>query len=273
MVNVNYKLSKQAVLLLLLASLVIVFLAGCATQEAAMDADSPGGAKIITGITTMDADDSFNVIVQGNQQLTYTSVKQPFPLAVILYFPDTTLENIAPTTPADSDTVSSITATQLASNGKTARIEIALKHDAAYEVARETDGLMIAFTKSTTAMPAAVSETPPAPVAAASAPAAEQTVSSTPEPTPAAATSAAPVTASAQPSSSEFTGPAWINRIDFASEDAGKSSVIIGTTIPVQYELVKVEDKLLRLELMNTNIPDYRKRPLITTSHGVFLSS
>ena len=269
MVNVNYKLSKQAVLLLLLASLVIVFLAGCATQETAKDTDASGGAKLITGITTTDADDAFNVVVQGNQQLTYTSVKQPFPLAVILYFPDTTLENIAPTMATDSDTVSSITATQLASNGKTARIEIALKHDAAYEVARDTDGLQIAFTKTTTAMPAAVAATPTESVEPASAPAVEPPAqsapeTSAPEPTPAAMTST-PAAASGTPAASGFAGPAWINRIDFASEDAGKSSIIIGTTIPIQYELVKVEDKLLRLELMNTNIPEYRKRPLITT--------
>ena len=264
----NFKLRKQAVLLLFLASLVMTLVAGCATQQAAKDTDQSGGPKLITAITTMDDDETFNVIVQGNRQLTYTSVKQPFPLAVILYFPETALENILPTMATDSETVSSIAATQLTSNGQTVRIEIALKQDTAYEVAREASGLKIAFIK--TSAPPVIAETPGAQAETASATMTNDSnpgsnaASSGPAATSAAMTSAAPM-ASSQPAQSEYMGPAWVNRIDFASEDAGRSSIIIGTTIPVAYELVKVEDKLLRLELTNTNIPEYRKRPLITT--------
>jgi type IV pilus assembly protein PilQ len=58
---------------------------------------------------------------------------------------------------------------------------------------------------------------------------------------------------------------AWLNRIDFASEEAGKSAVIIGTTRPVEYQLIKISDKRLRLDLLDTNLPEYRKRALITT--------
>ena len=58
---------------------------------------------------------------------------------------------------------------------------------------------------------------------------------------------------------------AWLNRIDFASEEAGKSAVIIGTTRPVDYQLTKISDKRLRLDLLDTNLPEYRKRALITT--------
>jgi type IV pilus assembly protein PilQ len=58
---------------------------------------------------------------------------------------------------------------------------------------------------------------------------------------------------------------AWLNRIDFASEEAGKSALIIGTTRPVDYQLTKISDKRLRLELLDTNLPEYRNRALITT--------
>jgi type IV pilus assembly protein PilQ len=58
---------------------------------------------------------------------------------------------------------------------------------------------------------------------------------------------------------------AWVNRIDFSSEEAGKSSLIIGTTVPIQYDLKKAAAKRLHLKLFNTNLPDYRKRALITT--------
>jgi len=58
---------------------------------------------------------------------------------------------------------------------------------------------------------------------------------------------------------------AWLNRIDFASEEAGKSALIIGTTRPVDYQLTKISDKRLRLKLLDTNLPEYRNRALITT--------
>jgi len=66
-----------------------------------------------------------------------------------------------------------------------------------------------------------------------------------------------------QPSKSDK--PAWLNRIDFSSEEAGKSAIIVGTTRPVEYQMLKVDNKRLQLKLMDTNLPQYRKRALITT--------
>ncbi|RPH52334.1 MAG: type IV pilus secretin family protein [Desulfobacteraceae bacterium] len=58
---------------------------------------------------------------------------------------------------------------------------------------------------------------------------------------------------------------AWVNKIDFSSEDSGKSTITIGTTKPVEYNVIKVEERLLHLQLKNTNIPVNQRRPLITT--------
>ena len=63
----------------------------------------------------------------------------------------------------------------------------------------------------------------------------------------------------------KYDKPAWVNRIDFSSEATGKSTIIIGTTRPVKYEIKKIADKRLHLKLLNTNLPEYRKRALITT--------
>ena len=49
----------------------------------------------------------------------------------------------------------------------------------------------------------------------------------------------------------ENSNSAWINRIDFSSEDDGKSTIIIGTTTPVKYDLKKVHDKKILLKLYN----------------------
>lgn len=65
-----------------------------------------------------------------------------------------------------------------------------------------------------------------------------------------------------QPLSSK---PAWVNRIDFRGGEAGKSMIVIGTTRPVQYDLTKKSDRLLQLKLLDTKLPRYRQRPLITT--------
>ncbi|CAB1083278.1 Type IV pilus biogenesis protein PilQ [Olavius algarvensis Delta 1 endosymbiont] len=59
--------------------------------------------------------------------------------------------------------------------------------------------------------------------------------------------------------------PAWLNRIDFNSEDLGKSTLFIGTTRPVKYDMIRVDNKRLNLKLMGTNLPEYRKQALITT--------
>ncbi len=63
----------------------------------------------------------------------------------------------------------------------------------------------------------------------------------------------------------KYSRSAWLNRIDFSAEEAGKSAVIIGTTRPVEYEIVKIGPKRLQLKLADTNLPEYRKRALITT--------
>ena len=63
----------------------------------------------------------------------------------------------------------------------------------------------------------------------------------------------------------KYDKPAWLNRIDFTSEESGKSAIIVGTTRPVEYRMIKVGHKRLHLRLLNTNLPEYRKRALITT--------
>ncbi len=57
---------------------------------------------------------------------------------------------------------------------------------------------------------------------------------------------------------------AWVNRIDFVEGGQGKTTLIIGTTQEVEYEMDKVSDKKMLLKLYDAKIPAYRQRPLIT---------
>ncbi|MFO7707026.1 MAG: type IV pilus secretin PilQ [Desulfobacterales bacterium] len=59
--------------------------------------------------------------------------------------------------------------------------------------------------------------------------------------------------------------PAWVNRVEFADEDDGKSAVIIGTTRPVEYDIFKSGEKRINVKLLNTSVPPHHQRPLITT--------
>ncbi len=61
-----------------------------------------------------------------------------------------------------------------------------------------------------------------------------------------------------------YTKPASVNEIEFLSEDAGKSNLVIITTRPVEYDIKETGDKKLELKLYNTILPKRQERPLIT---------
>jgi len=360
------KLSITGAIAIFLATLLLHF-AGCAsstkTVKGQLDTAESSEPKLITDISTTEDSESSIVLVSGDRLLTYTSVKQPFPLGVLLYFPETALDNIETTYTPDSDIVRSVQASEITDKGHTSRIEILLKKDASYEVARVDTGLKISFKKASAIAASATTEIEEekpsdkldiSPAESIPVPAsrfesihatqlensvkisvnADGTIkeykSFTVDKTPRivfdiydiispykgeqsvqvntkwvkrvrhfgypdrlrvvldtkaeylSAFSANPVekglvihVGEVEATEVSFEAisevqvtkgkPAWINRIDFASEDDGKSTIIIGTTTPVKYNLKKINDKKLLLNLFNTKLPDYRKRPLITT--------
>ena len=361
------KIGVQFVLLII----VILFFAGCASKTAvrpgSKDVQKTPKLNLITDISVTEDADSIVVLIKSDRLLTYTSVKQPFPLGVLLYFPDTAIDQIETSLAPDLDIVSSVHATELTEDGHTSRIEIALKKDSSYEVSREGEGLKILFAKESAISTPVEPEIIPEKIT-------DETITDESDIQPdeesmPVATRLQSVFATrletgvkihlkadgkikdyksfiiASPARIVFdlynikspykkeqlvpvdtkwvkriryygypdrlrvvldtdksylsrysasneedglvihvgtdviiskkeadesredkqTKPAWVNRIDFSSEDAGKSTLIIGTTIPVKYKLDKAADKILQLKLYNTKLPDYRKRPLITT--------
>ena len=372
---------------------ITLLMAGCASQNTA-NVKSAGENKLITDLTTSEDAESMIVTVKSGQTLTYTAIKQVFPLGVLFHFPETALDNIKEVYyPPENETISSIRATQIEEDGTTSRIFIALKKDLPYNIVPDETGIHISFPKSgkpaaetssrdaqaqtavkepepelekKTASPAtritaigttplknniainvkadgtiknyktfAIKETPPrivydlyglkspykgeqqivvksdwvtrvrhfghadkvrivletkkaylskysatpvdnglliyvgqtpkptpkeeAKPAAAQAPEKESADAEAAKPAAAESTTAAKITAV------KSDQPAWLNRVDFSSEEAGKSALIVGTTRPVEYQLTKITDKRLQLKLLDTRLPEYRKRALITT--------
>ncbi len=101
------KLSKIGAIILFLGMLMTV-LAGCASntmavKETKKDADQSFEPKRITDISAREDLKSSVIWIKANRLLTYTSVKQPFPLGVLLYFPETALGDISTTYEPDSE--------------------------------------------------------------------------------------------------------------------------------------------------------------------------
>ncbi|UCD77601.1 MAG: type IV pilus secretin PilQ [Desulfobacterales bacterium] len=366
-------------ILLLVLSLLVLF-AACASQKAGQ-VKTAEETKLITDIITSEDAETTTVTVKGNQTLTYTAIKQVFPLGVLFHFPATTLDNIKTVYyPPENDVISSIRATQVEEDGKTSRIFIALKKDLPYNIKPDAAGLNIVFPKTGTPVAETKTEAAPSeetePAEAPASPAARMTsiaatplknnvaisvkadgtitnykaftISETPprivydlfnlkspyqgeqriavksdwvgkirhfghpdkvrivletkkaylskysaspvdnglmiyvgqapapvseeKPKPAVAQAAEPIKPTSKAPMAEekseaikYDKPAWLNRIDFSSEESGKSAIIVGTTRPVEYQMLKVDNKRLQLNLLDTNLPEYRKRALITT--------
>jgi type IV pilus assembly protein PilQ len=147
MINLFTKLNRTVVLVILIISPVML-LCGCASNKAAEI--NTEGQKLITDITT-DEDAKFTIVsVKGNGLQTYNSIKQVFPLGVLFFFPDTSLDDIEKIYEIpDNDTISSISAKEITEDDKTitSRIFISLKRDVDYDVSDESTGLQIAFPK------------------------------------------------------------------------------------------------------------------------------
>jgi type IV pilus assembly protein PilQ len=386
MSTVFAKVNKRAALAIFL--IVLFGLSGGCTANKPVVNDASSAqqlpdSKRITGITASEDDSSYVVVVNGNRQLTYTSVKQNLPLGILFYFQDTEIDGaVEPLVLSNHEIIDSVEVSPINDKQDISRLLISLKQDVPYEVTAEKKGIRISFAKplDTTISEAPVSESETRNVPAETstvAPASrlegvyvnktenqtqisvntdgtiedfkvfaldkparivfdipnlksptqgEQVVKAdtesvrqvryfvypkkirmvvdthseylksysavstptgllvqvgtegtitAPEPIAAAEKTPQPLVPAPAPAvtpapSAETAGvvqdkTAWINRLDFITEDAGQSTLIVGTTRPVTYDLKSTTDTLLQLKLYDTKLPKYRDRPLITT--------
>lgn len=256
-----FRCIKLPVLLMLCFGLAM----GCATdtgiRPTTQDSQQGDVPKQITGIQLLNESDADVVSIQGNTILSYTSIKQPSPLSVILFFPETIVGDATPAPPADADVIGGLAVSRVG-DALTTKIEISLKKDVPYHVQREGNILKVSFVRNAAEASANVTAQ-----AIRVTPISESGLSSAGGGTaePATLSRTYPVEASKKRAAAKDTGAAWVNRIDFASEEKGKSTVIIGTTRPVAYRMEKVSPTVIQLRLLRTHISDFRKLPLITT--------
>lgn len=261
------KISYKLVFLVLLSSVILIF-SGCATQKKQPEAvdkstlEEPVQPKKIVNAIDLEQDaDTYRITIGGNGELTYTSVKQPVPLGVVLYFPETFLMNVPPSITPEEGLVKSVSSKQIGSKKDTLRIAILLTEDAPYTVSKKENAIDIIFSKAIMNAEAKTS-TPDASLDKPTASAVPVTVAKTSTPQPVVIEKKNSPLKSANP---QYSEKAWVNRLDFLSESNGKSSLAIGTTSPVNYDMREIGPLRLELKLINASIPEYRQRPLITS--------
>ena len=147
---------------LLVAVLLAALAAGCSSPSAQVK--SADADRVITDIVTREDAAALSVAVRSNGPVPYTAEKQEAPLGLWLKFPGTGLDNLKEVYfPPENDTVAAIRTSESAENGRTAAIFIALKREAAYDLAPQDTGVQVVFARPEVAAVAAPA--PPAPVA------------------------------------------------------------------------------------------------------------
>ena len=319
--NLRYSMLLVGVLLVLLgcASMPPAKPEAVSAEAAPPETPATRQATTIYGVSLSEEGAKAVVTIHANQPAIYTAVKHQFPLAVILYFPDTVLEGVKESYTPESGVIRAIETSELDRDPASSRIEIGLKEDLLYEVTRVENELLVHFRKAVEEAnklaegpgdetaelrhladleeaPEISAEVPPLEgekEAAADVEMAEKVASlgeaeetgetlteaeevsepstqtgqepekqaklvvvpeEEPEPGPQAPTTAA-----------EVKEPAWVNRIDFEMIEGGKSRVVVGTTRKVACDTEKASEKKLFLKLHDVTLPEFQKRPLITT--------
>lgn len=276
------KLSKIGFVLTFLA-LSMLIISGCASNKMTVEGtlrDSVAGfdsdTRFINKINVSEDDGAATITVSADKELACSAVKQPFPLSVVLVFPKTALsKELTPSYKVDSDIVSSIKSEEFSDKIRTSKIVISLKKDVSYEVKAEGDNVKVIFEKNASS---ACATTEKGLVKDDNTVIASETLISEKESAVKLKNSETSSSGSLNPlkikedieenkeqKASEPGKPSWVNRIDFSSEDAGKSTIIIGTTKPVKYKISKASENRIQLKLINSRIVSYRQRPLITT--------
>ena len=141
------KAGKKKLPFILMAS-ILALLYGCNSNNYST-ANSPISKSIIE-ILVNEEDKSWNCIIKGNNPLTFSAINHISPTGILLYFPDTTLDNpeIDPIAPAN-EIIGSIEADEfIDGNLKNSRILIGLNVARPYSISPDENGLKISFPKT-----------------------------------------------------------------------------------------------------------------------------
>ncbi len=255
---------------LVLVVLTLLFLAGCMARKVE-NIDTPDAGQAQTDKTT-DADLSpegvvpgqryiheidvkkqnkiIEILIKGNQKLSFTSIKQSFPFAICVYFPKTGINPGLILDAIENEAIGGLKLTYADQNQTTVKLEILLNQDLTYVVQEEGEQLrVILFLKQ------------PPDKEADSILSKEMTMESN-------GMVAAPKKKISVPKILTPVvvpdTPALMTGIEFDTQPSGRSDIRVETNHPIKYDTTLQSDEKLYLTLYNTQIPEHHKRPLLT---------
>ena len=182
----------------------------------------------IGSIESSETDNATFVTITGSGPLTFSSFKKPDPPSVVLIFPATSVSQLPSSPVLDSSLIEQVVVSE-GNGGSTARVEFKLAADASYTASQVDDKVWLTFEHPE----AGVAETKMAPAA----------METKPTTVAAAAPQKGQVEKKAKPAANIPKSTAWVNKIDFLSESAGKSTLVLGTTHLVDYRINKVSNQ------------------------------
>jgi type IV pilus assembly protein PilQ len=249
------KVNMAMVAFLLIGLMVVI--GGCATQSdplSSQDQKQAETAVVLDSITSSETRDATYVTIAGSGPLTFSSFKKSDPPSVVLIFPATSMGQVSSSPILNSELIEGVKVSN-DNGGRTARVEFRLAADATYTADRQGEKVALTFNRPKGEVAETTLVAAPVETAQVAAPA---TVSSPPVPS-SNQKKPAPRTVNVPKST------AWVNKIDFLSQAGGKSTLVLGTTHAVDYRVQKINPKKIAVQMLNTRIPSYRQRALITT--------
>lgn len=264
-----YKSLNKIICLLLIS----FFFSGCVTGQAdhAVDgakqaglqkqAESYNSPRVVKSINVLPIAGAVEVIIKGNEKLAYTSVKQSFPLGIAVYLPETGIDDKCSVAKVpEKSNISSLSALYADRAKTSVKVQILLKQNFNYDViANNKDVEIFIYDKPVDKVERAdilqddKNQGQPHNIETSAPGAADDIAKNEQKHTMAAESLKIPDT------------PAMLTGIDFTTKEDGSSDLSIKTSHPVHYDLARDKKKnTLILNLGNTDIPDYRQRPLIT---------
>jgi len=261
----------------------LFFLWGCVAGQQqgnnAVQPDAHGGKKTLISMASMS--DQWGVRLTANEDFVYTAIKQEVPRGVVLYLPETAIGGNVKDMVPESGPVTFMSARPVSENAHTVRIELLVKQDFEYEVIELTKELQILFSVASPEIKALDSHGQANTIddgdenLAVARDDQGNTVIFTQEALPLDdAISINPVPDNNNQklqgnipldSSMVSGGITPLTDINFTTTEAGVSTILIKTGIPVEYDLQRDNENEIKLFLKNTKIPKYHQRPLITT--------
>ena len=249
----------------LLGMLLTVFIvAGCAAQDSEkahtsekiqseisekttnLAADTEG--KQISSVSVDQDNENIYIIIQGNQKLVYTSIKQSFPFGIAVYLPETVFAHDYKTTIPENKSISDLIVSYVDKEKTTIKVEILLNKDFEYEVIENDSMLKLTLSGNMEKTFVKADENLEISPDINTSPDEEKTIQK--------------IIAQEEVIIPDTT--AIMTNIEFNTMEDGKSDIVIQTNHPVKYDITQENNNKLYLNLYNTIIPDYHKRPIIT---------